>query len=152
LATSEVRRPSPKDCITFFESVREGLTPASYRWLVKRLAERFNQSDHVSPIDPRAKAEQTLIKWLTEGWGQCPRGNSANPGDLEIQRRFLDVLRHDLAGSDSPLLERMLADQIVLGCAEAHGLTCRVAEAEKQCQYEEATHFDRRRDRATRRM
>lgn len=142
----------PKDCITFFESVREELTPASYRWLIKRLAERFNCCDHVSPLDPRARAQQTLIKWLTEGWGHCPRGNSARPGDLEIQRRYLDVLRHDLAGDEPSLVERMLADQIVLGCAEAHGLTCRVADAEKQWQYDEATHIDRRRDRATRRM
>lgn len=61
------------------------------------------------------RGQQAFGKWLSEGWGLCPRGNSADPADLEIQRRYLDVLRNDLSGSEAPLLEQLLAGQIVLG-------------------------------------
>ena len=62
------------------------------------------------------------------------------------------MLRNELAGPEPSLLEQMLADQIVLSSAEVNGLTRHVVECEKQWKNEEATHFDRRRDRATRRM
>jgi hypothetical protein len=46
----------------------------------------------------------------------------------------------------------MLADQVVLSSVEIHGLTARVIGAEKPFDLDEAEQFDRRRDRATRRM
>jgi hypothetical protein len=46
----------------------------------------------------------------------------------------------------------MLADQIALSATEVNGLTIRTLEAEKAYDFNEATHYDRRRDRATRRM
>jgi hypothetical protein len=143
---------TPKECVAFFESVREELTPATYRWLIARLAQRLNDCDSVAPIVPGAQARQALVKWLSEGWGLPNGEKTAHPADLEIQRRYLDVLRDDLAGPDAPPLEHVLADQVVLSSAEVNGLTGRVLQSEKQWLFDEANHFDRRRDRATRRM
>jgi hypothetical protein len=52
----------------------------------------------------------------------------------------------------APPLEQMLADQTVLACVEVNGLTARVLESEERWDFEFVNHFDRRRDRATRRL
>jgi hypothetical protein len=141
-----------QDSVAFFEAVQDDLTPVAYCWLVKRLAQLFNGCDNVTAIDPRGHAQQALIRWLQEEWNTTWMEKKADPATSEILRRYLNVQRYELGGPESPLLEQMLADQVVLSSVEVHGLTHRVVGAEKQFAFDEAEHFDRRRDRAARRM
>jgi hypothetical protein len=140
------------DCVRFFDSIKAELTPAAYRWVIKRLVGITGRFDFLTPIDPRARAQQTLVRWLTERWGLLGPPGKVSPADHELLRRYIDVLRGDLAGEDAPPLERMLADQSVLAWVEVNGLTARTLEPEQNWSYEDVNHFDRRPDRATRRF
>jgi hypothetical protein len=146
------RQVSADDCVRFFDSIREGLTPAAYQWVIKRLVAATGRFDVLIPTDPRARAQQALVRWLTERWGHPGPRQTVNPADRELLRRYLDVLRDDVAGDDAPPLERMLSDQVVLGWVEVNGLTARTVEPESSWDHETVTHFDKRRDRATRRF
>jgi hypothetical protein len=152
LSQSKRAEVSADDCVRFFDSIKGELTPAAYSWVIKRLVGITGRFDVLTPIDPRARAQQALVRWLTERWGHPGPRHTVNPADRELLRRYLDVLRGDLAGEDAPILERMLADQVALAWVEVNGLTARTVEPEGNWDFEAVTHYDKRRDRATRRL
>lgn len=141
-----------RDCMEFFNSIEAELSLPAYCWVINRLARRLNDCDTLDPLDPRARAQQALLKWMDDNWGFFDNAPQPSFADRQILRRYLDVQRCELAGPDAPLLEQMLADQVVLCNAEAYGLLRGAIRFEKAWDFKEATHFDLRRDRATRRM
>jgi 5-methylthioribose kinase len=152
LRRSDQGEVSADDCVKFFDSIKEELTPAAYAWVIKRLVGSTGRFDFLTPIDPRARAQQALVKWLNEGMWLDDGSRKLKPADYELLRRFVDVLRHDLAGADAPVLEQILADQIALAWVEVNGLTVRTVEPERKWDFETVTHYDKRRERATRRF
>jgi hypothetical protein len=143
---------SADDCVRFFDSIKDDLTPAAYSWVIKRLVGLTGRYDFLTPIDPRARAQQTLVRWLNEKWGHRGKPGEVSPADHELLRRHLDVLRKELADANAPLLEQMLADQVILCWAEVNGLTARTLELEQKWCDEDVIYFDKRRDRVTRRL
>ena len=140
------------DCVRFFDSVKDELTPAAYRWVIKRLVRQTGHFDVLPSADPRARAQQALVKWLNApGLGEGPH-KPVSPADHELSRRYLDVQRDELAGPDAPPLERMLADQVVLAWTEVNGLTARTVDHERRWDFESVAHYDKRQARATRRL
>jgi hypothetical protein len=94
-----------QNCVAFFETVQDDLTPVAYCWLVKRLAQMYNGSDVVTATDPRGHAQQTLIRWLQEEWGLPSGGKKTDPATSEILRRYLNAQRFELGGPTAPLVE-----------------------------------------------
>jgi hypothetical protein len=152
LRQSREGRATADDCVRFFDSVKHELTPAGYSWVIKRLVGITGRSDYLTPISPRARAQQTLVHWLNRRWGVNGPAKDVSPADHELLRRYLDVSRDELAGLGAPPLVRALADQVVLAAAEVNGLTARTLAADETWDTASADHYDRRRDRAVRRL
>ena len=145
-------RVSADDCVRFFDSIKEDLNLASYHWVIKRLVALTGRYDFLTPISPRARAQQALVQWLNRRKAGSGKAEEICPADHELLRRYIDVLRRDLAGENASPLEKMLADQIVLASMEVNGLTARTLEPERNWCDEDVIYFDKRRDRATRRL
>jgi hypothetical protein len=66
LSQSKRAEVSADDCVRFFDSIKRELTPAAYAWVIKRWVGITGRFDSLTPIDPRARAQQALVRWLNE--------------------------------------------------------------------------------------